>query len=87
MFNIGFDVRPAAKWTVSLDGFSFQDHRLKHSATLEADLTAKYAHNEFVELFAGVGYAKYTAWNGTTFNKANYQKDNVKGQLGMLIKF
>ncbi len=87
MFNIGFDVKPAAKWTVSLDGFSFQDHRLKHSATLEADLTAKYAHNEFVELFAGVGYAKYTSWNGTDFNKANFNKDNVKGQLGMLVKF
>jgi hypothetical protein len=87
MFNVGFDVKPADKWTVSLDGYSFQDHRLKHSATLESDLTVKYAHNEFVELFTGIGYAKYTSWNGTDFNKAAYAKDNVKGQLGMLIRF
>ena len=87
LFNIGFDVKPADKWTVSLDGYTFQDHRLKHSATLESDLTVKYAHNQYVELFAGAGYAKYTSWNGTAFNKANFAKDNFKGQLGMLIKF
>lgn len=87
LFNLGFDMKPADKWTVSLDGYSFQDHRLKHSATLEADLTVKYDHNEYVQLFAGAGYAKYTSWDGTDFNKANYAKDNVKGQLGMLIKF
>lgn len=87
LFNVGVDFKPADKWTVSLDGYSFQDRRLKHAASYEADLTAKYAHNEYVELFAGVGYAKYTAWNGTNFNKATYAKDNVKGQLGMLIKF
>ena len=79
LFNLGFDVKPAEKWTVSLDGYSFQDHRMKHSATYEADLTAKYAHNEYVELFAGVGYADYA--NNAVFG------DNVKGQLGMLIKF
>lgn len=79
LFNVGFDVKPAEKWTVSLDGYSFQDHRMKHSAMYEADLTAKYAHNENVELFAGVGYVDY----------ANYMtsNENVKGQLGMLIKF
>jgi len=87
LFNVGFDVKPAEKWTVSLDGFSFQDHRFKHSATLEGDVTVKYTHNEFVELFAGAGYAKYTSWNGTVFNKGTYAKDNVKGQLGMLVKF
>lgn len=87
MFNVGFDVKPADKWTVSLDGYSFQDHRMDHSATLEADLTVKYAHNEYVELFAGAGYAKLTTWAGSNFNKANYGSDNVKGQLGMLIKF
>ncbi len=87
LFNLGFDVKPAEKWTVSLDGYSFQDHRMKHSSTWEADLTAKYAHNENVELFAGVGYAKYTGDNGTAFNKAALDSDNYKGQLGMLIKF
>lgn len=85
MFNVGFDFKPYEKWTVSLDGYSFQGRFGHHSATLEADLTAKYAHNEYVELFAGVGYAKY----GTEgdFNKATYGKDNTKGQIGMLIKF
>ena len=88
LFNLGFDVKPAEKWTVSLDGYSFQDHRMKHTSTWEADLTAKYAHNEYVELFAGVGYAKYTgAADVAVFNKANLKDDNVKGQLGMLIKF
>ena len=88
LFNLGFDVKPADKWTVSLDGFSFQDHRMKHSSTWEADLTAKYAHNEYVELFAGVGYAKYTgAADVAVYNKTSLKADNVKGQLGMLIKF
>ncbi len=88
LFNLGFDMKPAEKWTVSLDGYSFQDHRMKHSATFEADLTAKYAHNEYVELFAGVGYAKYTgSADVPLFNKANLKDDNFKGQLGMLIKF
>ena len=87
MFNIGFDVKPADKWTVSLDGYSFQDHRMKHSATFEGDVTVKYDHNEYVQLFAGAGYAKMTAWDGTEYTKANYGSDNFKGQLGMLIKF
>ena len=87
MFNLGFDVKPAEKWLVSVDGYSFQDHRMKHSATYEADATVKYNHNEYVQLFAGIGYARYTAWEGTDFVRALYKKDNVKGQLGMLIKF
>ncbi len=81
MFNLGFDMKPADKWTVSLDGFSFQTKDVKHTATYEADVTAKYAHNENVELFAGVGYVNYAKMLGMD------QRDNVKGQLGMLIKF
>ncbi len=92
MFNVGFDVKPADKWTFSLDGYAFQGRHGNHAATLEADLTAKYAHNEYVELFAGVGYAKYgttaNARDGFTLYSRNVLgKDNVKGQLGMLIKF
>ncbi len=81
LFNVGVDYT-TGKWTFALDGFSFQDRYAHNSATLEADLTAKYAHNEYVELFAGVGYAKYA------HAEADFgQKDNTKGQLGMLIKF
>lgn len=88
LFNVGVDVKPFEKWTVSLDGYSFQDKNFKHTATWEADLTAKYAHNEYVELFAGVGYAKNTGSSEVVaFNKAALGSDNVKGQLGMLIKF
>ena len=88
LFNLGVDVKPFEKWTVSLDGYSFQDKNFKHTATWEADLTAKYAHNEYVELFAGVGYAKNTGSSEVVaFNKAVLGSDNVKGQLGMLIKF
>ena len=81
MFNLGLDMKPADKWTVSLDGFSFQTKDVKHTATYEADVTAKYAHNENVELFAGVGYANYAKMLNMD------HRDNVKGQLGMLIKF
>ena len=81
LFNVGVDYT-TGKWTFALDGFSFQEREAHHSATLEADLTAKYAHNEYVELFAGIGYAKY-GHAKTDFG----QKDNTKGQLGMLIKF
>jgi hypothetical protein len=87
MFNIGFDMKPAEKWTVSLDGYSFQGREAHHAATFEADLTAKYDHNEYVQLFAGAGYAKYGNDDTSAFNKDNLGKDNVKGQLGMLIKF
>lgn len=85
LFNVGFDFKPYEKWTVSLDGYSFQGRNGHHTATFEADLTAKYAHNEYVELFAGVGYAKYGTHSN--FNKSAFGKDNTKGQLGMLIKF
>lgn len=90
MFNLGFDVKPAEKWTVSLDGYAFQSSRGHHAATWEADLTAKYSHNEYVQLFAGIGYAKYGNEATEMFSKADdsaARKDNVKGQLGMLIKF
>ena len=86
MFNLGFDVKPADKWTFSLDGFAFQGRYGDHAATWEGDLTAKYDHNEYVQLFAGAGYAKYGNDNGV-FSKAVAGKDNVKGQVGMLIKF
>lgn len=89
MFNVGFDFKPADKWTVSLDGFSFQS-RDGHHTTYEADLTAKYAYNEYVEVFGGFGYAKYG--NARYFIAADTYKntfgsENYKGQLGMLIKF
>ncbi len=87
LFNLGFDFKPAEKWVFSLDGYTFQA-RTGHATTYEADLTAKYNHNEYVQLFAGVGYAKYTKTeNYTDFQKDNFGRDNVKGQLGMLIKF
>ena len=91
MFNVGFDFKPADKWTVSLDGYAFQGRNGHHAATWEADLTAKYAHNEYVELFAGIGYAKYgndrsVFADGDTYKEA-FGKENFKGQLGMLIKF
>ena len=81
MFNVGFDVRPSEKWTVSLDGYSFQGRQGRHAATLEADLTAKYAYNEYVEMFGGIAYAKY----GTGLN--DDYSENYKGQLGMLVRF
>ena len=94
MFNVGFDVKPAEKWTVSLDGYSFQS-RDGHHTTYEADLTAKYAHNEYVELFAGIGYAKYgnatnyfaASMMGADTYKNTFGSENYKGQLGMLVRF
>ena len=92
MFNLGFDVNPFEKWTFSLDGYGFQDRFGRHSATWEGDLTAKYQHNEYVQLFAGVGYAKYgtdepaNAPAGVTY-KDHFNKDNYKAQVGMLINF
>ena len=92
MFNVGIDVNPFEKWTFSLDGYSFQDRFGHHSATFEGDLVAKYQHNEYVQLFAGFGYAKYgtnepmNAPAGVTY-KGYLHKDNFKGQLGMLINF
>ena len=83
MFNIGFDMRPSEKWTVSLDGFSFQDRYGRHAATFEADLTAKYAYNEYVEMFGGFAYAKH----GTGTIQEAFGSENYKGQLGMLVRF
>ena len=81
MFNVGFDVRPSEKWTVSLDGYSFQGRQGRHSATYEADLTAKYAYNEYVEVFGGLAYAKHG------FGLKEDHSENYKGQLGMLVRF
>ncbi len=87
LFNLGFDMKPAEKWVVSLDGYTFQS-RTGHATTYEADLTVKYNHNEYVQLFAGAGYAKYTKTEGyTDYNSNDIARDNVKGQLGMLVRF
>lgn len=94
LFNLGFDFKPFEKWTFALDGYTFQA-RTGHATTYEADLTAKYDHNEYVQLFAGVGYAKYTKnekYNSalpdaTTSHDTMGAGDNFKGQIGMLIKF
>ena len=84
MFNVGVDYA-WNKFVFSLDGFSFQDRTAKDASTWEADLVAKYNHNDYVQLFAGIGYAKY----GTALKSAAKldTKDNTVGQLGMLIKF
>ena len=81
MFNVGFDVRPSEKWTVSLDGYSFQNRFGRHAATYEVDLTAKYAYNEYVEMFGGFAYAKHG------YQLKNSATENYKGQLGMLVRF
>ena len=86
MFNVGLDVKPFEKWVFAVDGFTFQDRAGHHAATWETDLTAKYAHNEYVQLFAGAGYAKYHNANGAAWKDA-FNKDNFKWQLGMLINF
>ena len=82
MFNVGVDY-VWNKFVFSLDGFSFQDRTAQDASTWEADLVAKYNHNEYVQLFAGLGYAKY----GTQAKEIQQTKDNTVGQLGMLIKF
>lgn len=82
MFNVGVDYA-WNKFVFSLDGFSFQDRTAKDSSTWEADLVAKYNHNDYVQLFAGIGYAKYS----TAVKDVQDTKDNTVGQLGMLIKF
>ena len=90
MFNIGVDYKPADQWTVSLDAFSFQGRTGKHSATYEFDVTAKYDYNDYVQLFAGLGYAKYgndvynIVWD--TY-KNMFGSENYKGQIGMLVRF
>lgn len=87
MFNVGVDYA-WNKFVFSLDGFSFQDRTAQDSSTWEADLVAKYNHNDYVQLFAGIGYAKYSNAERDTFGRKNQDtKDNTVGQLGMLIKF
>ena len=89
MFNAGLDFKPFEKWVFSLDGYTFQA-RTGHATTYEADLTAKYNHNEYVQLFAGIGYAKYTKnekYDVTPTAGWFETPDNFKGQIGMLIKF
>ena len=82
LFNVGVDYA-WNKFVFSLDGYSFQDRTAKDSSTWEADLVAKYNHNDYVQLFAGIGYAKYS----TAYKEGFGTKDNTVGQLGMLIKF
>ncbi len=79
VFNVGVDYN-WDKWTFALDGFAFQDRTAQHAATLEADLTANYQHNENVGLFAGVGYAKLSR---VAFNR----DDAVVYQAGVNVKF
>ena len=81
MYNLGADLT-ADQWTFSLDGFAFQDRTAKHAANLEADLVVKYAYNDNIEIFGGVGYIKYK----DTLKARLNTKDNTKGQIGLLIK-
>lgn len=81
IFNVGVDYA-WDKWTFSLDGFAFQDRTAQHEATLEADLTANYQHNENVGLFAGIGYAKL----GGDHNEFS-RPDATVYQAGVNVKF
>ena len=78
IFNVGLDYN-WNKWTLSVDGFSFQDRTAQDTATLEADLTANYQHNENVNLFAGIGYAKLPS--------DAFQQDATVYQAGVNVKF
>ena len=79
IFNVGVDYT-WNKMTFALDGFAFQDRTAQHAATLEADLTATYQHNENVGLFAGIGYAK--------LSKAEFDRsDATVYQAGVNVKF
>lgn len=79
IFNVGLDYN-WEKWTFALDGFAFQDRTAQHAATLEADLTATYQHNENVGLFAGIGYAK--------LSRADFDRsDATVYQAGVNVKF
>ena len=79
IFNVGLDYN-WEKWTLALDGFAFQDRTAQHAATLEADLTATYQHNENVGLFAGIGYAK--------LSRADFDRsDATVYQAGVNVKF
>ena len=79
IFNVGLDYN-WDKWTFAVDGFAFQDRTALHAATLEADLTATYQHNENVGLFAGIGYAK--------LSRADFDRsDATVYQAGVNVKF
>lgn len=82
IFNVGVDYN-WKKMTFALDGFAFQDRTAKSAATLEADLTATYQHNESVEMFAGIGYAKL----GGDIKDAVNSQDATVYQLGTTIRF
>lgn len=82
IFNVGVDYN-WKKMKFALDGFAFQDRTAQSAATLEADLTATYQHNESVELFAGVGYAKL----GGDLKEQNEAQDATVYQLGTTIRF
>ncbi len=82
IFNVGMDYN-WKKMKFAVDGFAFQDRTAQSAATLEADLTATYQHNESVELFAGVGYAKL----GGDLKEQNEAQDATVYQLGTTIRF
>lgn len=82
VFNVGVDYN-WKKMTFALDGFAFQDRTAKSAATLEADLTATYQHNESVEMFAGIGYAKL----GGDLKDRFSSQDATVYQLGTTIRF
>lgn len=82
IFNVGVDYK-WNKMVFALDGFAFQERAGHHAASLEADLTATYQHNESVELFAGIGYAKL----GTGLKQQLNAKDAAVYQLGTTIRF
>lgn len=82
IFNVGVDYK-WNKMVFALDGFAFQDRTAQSAATLEADLTATYQHNESVELFAGIGYAKL----GGDLKDQFDAKDATVYQLGTTIRF
>ncbi len=94
LFNLGVDYKPADQWTLSFDAFSFQDRFGRHAATYEFDVTAKYDYNDYVQLFAGLGYAKYSQTKGDGFygdeDRVYWDslgKENTKAQIGMLVRF
>ena len=82
IFNVGVDYK-WNKMVFALDGFAFQDRTAQSAATLEADLTVTYQHNESVELFAGIGYAKL----GGKVKKDIKAQDAAVYQLGTTIRF
>ncbi len=92
LFNLGVDYKPADQWTVSFDAYSFQNRSGRHAATYEFDVTAKYDYNDYVQLFAGLGYVKYSQsedyeFTGRIVDTNSLKKENTKAQIGMLVRF